>query len=370
MRMRDRHVRKGIAVWENGEDSFLYMPGRGPRRQRGRPPRAERVLDGAIERRRDRTRSSAWPTTTCAATCPRLVERLRKEGVRSRPEPRARRRAALQGRPGHDRRAGRGPGRAVRRCGQGRPHRRARHRVTRPASTLARSAASTRTGPCRGARRPHAPTAGSTTRPDTARSSPGIINRLAPAAQITARQVLLSDGWGDEATIAAAIAEPRAAAGHHQPLARRLHAGQPAADRARRTRCSRCRARRSWSPPPGNAEPDVPFWPAALKQVVAVAAVDDAGKQAGVLELRPLGRLRGARATTSSSTFPTWTPASRSARSRRLGVLERHELRRAAPGRPDRRGDDRRRRHVPPTPSTACWRTQRGSIREVGAVLA
>ena len=39
----------------------------------------------------------------------------------------------------------------------------------------------------------------------------GIINRLAPAAQITACQVLLSDGWGDEVTIASAIANHAAA---------------------------------------------------------------------------------------------------------------------------------------------------------------
>ena len=51
MGIRERKVRKGIAVWEKGEDGFLYMPGQ---LLVDLPDEslAVKVLDGAIERRR------------------------------------------------------------------------------------------------------------------------------------------------------------------------------------------------------------------------------------------------------------------------------------------------------------------------------
>ena len=294
MGIRERRVRKGIAVWEKGEDGFLYMPGQilidVPDEQL-----AVRVLDGAIERRRDLNTKLGVAHYDVRGDVPALVERLRKEGVRSGPEPRARGEPRYKGGPGTDVAPGHRPGRAVRRRGPRRAHRGARHRVHVGHPRLARRHASTRTGSCSSS---STRLAGDGQLDDEAGHGTfiaGIINRLAPAARITARQVLLSDGWGDEATISAAIADCTEADVINLSL-RRLHAGQRAADRPRERAQERAAdvGRRR-----GGRQRRV------RRAVLAGGAEAGRGRrrgrlrrrQGGLLELRRVGQLRGARAT-------------------------------------------------------------------------
>ena len=94
----------------------------------------------------------------------------------------------------------------------------------------------------------------------------------------------------------------------------------------------------------GNAETDVPFWPAALKQVVGRRRSRQRGRQGRRTRTSATGSTARRRATRSIEHVPDLGTGN-AARLSRAGPVERHELRGAVPGRPDRRRDDRGRRH-------------------------
>ncbi len=119
--------------------------------------------------------------------------------------------------------------------------------------------------------------------------------------------MLLSDGWGDEATISAAIADCTEADIINLSLGAYTQGNEPpiglvnALKSVPRTSVVVAAA--------GNAESDVPFWPAALKQVVAVAAVNAAGDKA---DFSNFGEWVNCAAPGDevTSTFPKWEPQS------------------------------------------------------------
>lgn len=303
MGIRERRVREGIAVWEQGDDGFLYLPGQllidTPDEQL-----AVRVLDGAIERRRDLNEKLGVAHYDVRGDVPALVERLRGEGVRSGPN------HVLAGEPRYKG----GPGTYVAPgTDQGEPCGDAGKGVR--IAVLDTGYTSGVHGWLDGCIDPDGVVfeqldvlLGDGKLDDEAGHGTfiaGIINRLAPAARITARQVLLSDGWGDEASIAAAIADCADADIINLSLGAYTQGNEPplglvnALKHVPRTSVVVAAA--------GNAESDVPFWPAALKQVTAVAAVDADGNQA---EFSNWGDWVDCAAPGDKimSTFPKWAP--------------------------------------------------------------
>jgi subtilisin family serine protease len=276
MGIRERKVRKGIAVWEKGDDGFLYMPGQllvdAPD-----DATAVKVLDGAIERRRDLNDKLAVAHYDVRGDVPELVERLRNEGIRSGPnhvmsgEPRYKGGPGTFAQPGLDQDepcgdAGQGVRIAVLDTGYTTGIHDWLDGCVDPDGVVFEQLDAL-------------PSDGKLD--DEAGHGTfiaGIINRLAPGARITARQVLLSDGWGDEASIAAAIADCAGADIINLSLGAYTQGNLPpigfanALRHVPRTSVVVAAA--------GNAKSDVPFWPAAMKQVVAVAAVDASGTQA------------------------------------------------------------------------------------------
>ena len=305
MRMRDRKVREGIAVWEKGEDGFLYMPGQvlidEPDEQL-----AVRVLDGAIERRRDLDPKLGVAHYDVRGDVPALVERLRGEGVRSGPnhvlagEPRYKGGPDDYAAPGVDQGepcgdAGKGVRIAVLDTGYTTGIHTWLDGCIDPDGPVSEELDALR---------------GDGRLDDEAGHGTfiaGIINRLAPGARITARQVLLSDGWGDEATISAAIAACSGADVINLSLGAYTQGDVPpiglvnALKHVPRTSVVVAAA--------GNAESDVPFWPAAMKQVVAVAAVDAAGNKASFTNFGDWVDC-AAPGDQITSTFPSWKPTS------------------------------------------------------------
>jgi subtilisin family serine protease len=277
MGKREREVREGIATHDTGEDLVFYMPGELIVDSGGDHLRAERLLDGAIERRREVHERLAVAHYDVRGDVPELVSRLRKEGIRSGPN------HVLSGEPRYKGGPGTGiePAEALDEpCGDAGAG--VRIAVLDTGYTL----------------KVHAwldqqidPDGDVTEEFDVLRHDQqlddeaghgtfiaGVINRLAPAALIKVRQVLLSDGWGDEMTIATAIADCLEADIVNLSLGAYTQGNLPpiGIETALRNipRSSVVVAAA------GNANTDVPFWPAALKQVVAVAAVDSAGQRA------------------------------------------------------------------------------------------
>ncbi len=276
MGKRDRPVRKGIEVWDNGEDLVLYMPGEIIVDSVGDAHlRAEAVLDGAIRERRGVNDKVGIAHYDIDGHVLEQVDRLRKQGIRSGPN------HVLAGEPRY----------------KGGPA-----SVAAPSSDLAEPSgdagrdvriAVLDTGYTTGHKWLDACVQGDGVvaellddlSADGALDDEaghgtfiaGIINRLAPSAQITACQVLLSDGWGDEVTIANAISDHADADILNLSFGAYTHGNLPpialvnVLRRIPRTSVVIAAA--------GNADTDVPFWPAALKQVWAVAAVDDAGQR-------------------------------------------------------------------------------------------
>src|SRR3954451_10679362 len=81
MGMHERNVRKGIEVYENGDDSYLYLPGE-LLVDRAHDAQAERVLDGAIRGRRPAHDRLDVTHFDVEGDLHGIVERLRKDGVR------------------------------------------------------------------------------------------------------------------------------------------------------------------------------------------------------------------------------------------------------------------------------------------------
>jgi subtilisin family serine protease len=303
MGIRDRRIREGIAVWEQGEDGFLYMPGQVlidvPDEQL-----AVRVLDGAIERRRDLNDKLGVAHDDVRGDVPALVERLRKEGVRSGPKHVLAGEPRYKGGPGSDAIPGTAQDEPCGDAGNG-----VRIAVLDTGYTAGIH------GWLDGSVDPDGVVfeqldalAGDGQLDDEAGHGTfiaGIINRLAPAARITARQVLLSDGWGDEATISAAIADCTDADVINLSLGAYTQDNEApiglvnALKHVPRTSVVVAAA--------GNAKSDVPFWPAALKQVMAVAAVDDAGDKTDYTNFGDWVNC-AAPGHEVMSTFPNWKP--------------------------------------------------------------
>lgn len=303
MGQRERPLRKGIAEHVNGEDSYLYMPGE-ILVDVADDVSAERLLDGAIERRRDIHDKLAVAHYDVHGDVPELVERLRKQGIRSGPN------HVLSGEPRYKG----GPGSVVEPADEGdQPTGDAGHGV---------SVAVLDTGYTTGIHLwldgcvdhggapvedldAHALDGGLDDEAGHGTFIAGVINSVAPGASIRTRPVLLSDGWGDEATIAAALADCNEADIINLSLGAYTQGNLPpialanALRHVPRTSVVVAAA--------GNAGVDVPFWPAALKQVVAVAAIDEAGNRACFsnyghwVDCALLG-------VDVTSTFPVWQP--------------------------------------------------------------
>lgn len=303
MAIRERRVRKGIAVGEKGEDGFLYLPGQllvdlADEKQ------AVKVLDGAIERRRDTGDKLGLAHYDVPGEVPDLVERLRNEGIRCGPnhvlagEPRYKGGPGTFATPGDDLGepcgdAGKGVRIAVLDTGYTTGIHDWLDGCIDPDGVVFEQLDAL---------------AGDGRLDDEAGHGTfiaGIINRLAPGARITARQVLLSDGWGDEASIAAAITDCAGADIINLSLGAYTQGNLPpiglvnALRHVPRTSVVVAAA--------GNARSDVPFWPAALKQVVAVAAVDGAGVKASFSNFGHWVDC-AAPGDKITSTFPEWKP--------------------------------------------------------------
>jgi subtilisin family serine protease len=271
---RDRPVREGIAVWDHGEDIVLYMPGEIIVDSGGDHLRAERSLDGAIIEKRENEKLGVAHYDV-RGDVPSLVGQLRKEGIRSgmnhvlAGEPRYKGGPGTVAAPATELEppcgdAGKGVQIAVLDTGytEGHPWLDA---CVQPDGVVIELL--------------DAMIANGVLDDEAGHGTfiAGIINRLAPAAQITACQVLLSDGWGDEVTIGSAITDHADADIINLSLGAYTLSNLPpiglmnALQQVRRTSVVVAAA--------GNANTDVPFWPAALKQVVAVAALDKAGKR-------------------------------------------------------------------------------------------
>jgi hypothetical protein len=276
MGIRDRRLRKGIAAWESKEndDGFLYLPGE-LLVDLPDEDRAVRALDGAIENRRDTHDKLGIAHYDVRGDVPTLVQRLREQGIRSGPnhvlagEPRYKGGPATIAAPGDaldepygD--AGAGVRIAVLDTGYTTGHDWL-DRCVDPDGPVDEALDDLLSDGVLDDEAGHGTFIA------------GIIHRVAPGARITARRVLLSDGWGDEATIAAAIADQADVDVMNLSLGGYTQGNLPpiglmnALRHVPRTSVVVAAA--------GNAESDVPFWPAALKQVVAVAAVDRSGQR-------------------------------------------------------------------------------------------
>jgi subtilisin family serine protease len=279
MGIRDRRLRDGIEAWEpkENDDGFLYLPGQVLVDLQDEN-RAVRTLDGAILNRRDTHDKLGIAHYDVRGDVPSLVQRLRAEGIRSGPN------HVLAGEPRYKG----GPARIV---GPGAP-------LDPPCGDAGEGVRVVvlDTGYTRKVGHDWLDNCidddgvvteeldvlqGDGMLDDEAGHGTfiaGVINRLAPGARITARRVLLSDGWGDEASISAAIAECGAADVLNLSLGGYTQDNVPpvglvgALRHVPRTSVVVAAA--------GNAGSDVPFWPAAFKQVIAVAATDKAGQRA------------------------------------------------------------------------------------------
>ena len=300
---RDRPVRKGIEIWDDGRDIVLYKPGEIIVDSGGDHLRAERALDGAIIERRQVDERLGVAHYDVRGNVLEQVDRLRKDGIRSGPN------HVLSGEPRYKG----GPGTIVEPATE----------LEAPCGDAGRDVciAVLDTGYTEGhqwldacvqpdgmvVEELDAMIADGVLDDEAGHGTfiAGIINRLAPAAQITACQVLLSDGWGDEVTIASAIANHAAADVINLSLGAYTQGNLPpiglmnALRQVSRTSVVVAAA--------GNADTDVPFWPAALKQVIGVAAVDSAGVRSSYSNYGHWVDC-AAPADDVISTFPTYGP--------------------------------------------------------------
>src|SRR6478735_9903964 len=84
MGIGDRQVRKGFEVYENGDDAYIYKPGE-LLVDSAHDAFTERVLDGAIRDKRAMHERLDVSHYDVDGDLHGIVERLRKEGVRSGP---------------------------------------------------------------------------------------------------------------------------------------------------------------------------------------------------------------------------------------------------------------------------------------------
>ena len=304
MGIQGRHVRKGIEVYENGDDSYLYLPGE-LLVDAAHDTHAERVLDGAIRGKRDRTERLDVSHYDVDGDLHAIVERLRKDGVRCGPN------HVIAGEPRY---IG-GPATIIEPTEFGLAEPKGDEGAGVKIAVLDTGFRTdvqqwlvdrVDTVPPDEPLDTHTPDGSLDHEAGHGTFIAGVIASIAPAAQIIVRQVLESDGFGDEATIAQAIAEVSAL----QPdiinlsLGAYTHGNLPPVGLANalrqvpRTAVVVAAA--------GNAGLDVPFWPAALKQVWSVAAVDDDGQRACFSNFGHWVDC-GARGVDIKSTFPTWT---------------------------------------------------------------
>jgi subtilase family protein len=279
MGMNERPVREGIEVYENGDDSYLYLPGQ-LLVDAAHEKRAEAELDGRIQRKRpmhDRLDVSHYDI---AGDLHDTVETLRKLGVRCGPN------HVLAGEPRY---IG-GPATIIEPTDYG---------LTEPAGcegegvTIAVLDTGFRTDVQQwlvdrvDTDAPDEPLDKHNQDGDLDHEAghgtfiAGVIADIAPGAKIIARQVLESDGFGDEAKIAQTISDVVALAPDviNLSLGAYTHGNLPPVGLANALR-QVDRTKTVVVAAAGNAGRDVPFWPAALKQVWSVAAVDDDGMRA------------------------------------------------------------------------------------------
>src|SRR6478735_8076752 len=257
MGIGDRQVRKGFEVYENGDDAYIYKPGE-LLVDSAHDAFTERVLDGAIRDKRAMHERLDVSHYDVDGDLHGIVERLRKEGVRCGPN------HILAGEPRYKG----GPGTIVE------------------------------------------PTELGFSTPEGDHGSGVTIAVLdtgytAEVAQWLDPQVDMG-GEGDEATIAAAITEACTLDADiiNLSLGAYTHGNLPPVGLANalrqvpRTSVVVAAA--------GNAGRDVPFWPAALKQVWSVAAVDGDDQRACFSNFGHWVDC-AARGVDIKSCFPTWT---------------------------------------------------------------
>jgi hypothetical protein len=279
MGIGDRQVRKGFEVYENGDDAYIYKPGE-LLVDSAHDAFTERVLDGAIRDKRAMHERLDVSHYDVDGDLHGIVERLRKEGVRCGPN------HILAGEPRYKG----GPGTIVEptELGFSTPEGDHGSGVTIAVLDTGYTAEVAQWldpqvdmgGEGNEALDTH--TADNSLDVEAGHGTfiAGVIGLLAPCAKIVSRQVLASDGYGDEATIAAAITEACTLDADiiNLSLGAYTHGNLPPVGLANalrqvpRTSVVVAAA--------GNAGRDVPFWPAALKQVWSVAAVDDDGLRA------------------------------------------------------------------------------------------
>jgi hypothetical protein len=279
MGMRDRNVRAGIEIYENGDDSYLYLPGQ-LLVDRAHDAHAERVLDGAIRGRRPLNDRLDVTHFDVEGDLHAMVERLRKDGVRCGPN------HVISGEPRY---IG-GPATVVEPTDYGLSDPQGEEGAGVTIAVLD-TGYTCDLHPWLDKRVDNNGAPNEQLDTHTANNSldheaghgtfiAGVIATIAPGAKIITRQVLESDGFGDEAGIAQQIAEISALGVDiiNLSLGAYTHGNLPPVGLANalrqvpRTSVVVAAA--------GNAGRDVPFWPAALKQVWSVAAVDDDGVRA------------------------------------------------------------------------------------------
>ena len=303
MGIRDRNVRKGIEVYENGDDGYLYLPGE-LLVDRAHDAFTERVLDGQIRGKRDPHELLDVTHYDVDGDLHAIVERLRNDGVRCGPN------HVMAGEPRYKG----GPGSIAEPADP----------VTEPSGAEGEGVtiAVLDTGymtdvncwldqrvDTNGAPNEllDAHSANNSLDDEAGHGTfiAGVIACIAPGARIISRQVLESDGWGDEATIAQTITEVCALKPDilNLSLGAYTHGNLPPVGLANalrqvpRTSVVVAAA--------GNAGRDVPFGPAALKQVWSVAAVDDEGDRACFSNFGHWVDC-AARGVDIWSTFPNW----------------------------------------------------------------
>ena len=279
MGIRERKVRRGIEVYENGDDGYLYLPGELLVDQ-AHDALTERVLDGRIRGRREPQGRLDVSHYDVDGDLHGIVEQLRKEGVRCGPN------HVLSGEPRYKG----GPGSIVEpaRLGFSEPKGDEGSGVkiavldtgyTTAVHTWLDALVQT-DGAGNEALDMHSQDGSLDDEAGHGTFIAGVIASIAPGATIISRPVLQSDGFGDEASIGAAIAEACTLGADiiNLSLGAYTHGNLPPVGLANalrlvpRTSVVVAAA--------GNAGRDVPFWPAALKQVWSVAAVEDDGTRA------------------------------------------------------------------------------------------
>ena len=359
MGIQGRNVRKGIEIYENGDDSYLYLPGE-LLVDAAHDAHAERVLDGAIRGKRDQHDRLDVSHYDVDGDLHAIVERLRKDGVRCGPN------HILAGEPRY---IG-GPATIIEPTDYGLAEPKGEEGA---GVTIAVLDTGFRTDvqqwlvdrvdavPPDEPLDTHTPDGSLDHEAGHGTFIAGVIADLAPRARIIVRQVLESDGFGDEATIAQTITEVAAL----QPDIINLSLGAYTHGNL---------------PPIGLAN--------ALRQVprtsVVVAAAGNAehrravlagGAEAGLvggggrrrrsagrfLQLRPLGRLRRPRRRRHEL-----LPDLDGRRPRAVPTAGRCGAARASPRRTWRawsRGRSPMAAAPPPRRSTACSRGPAGSTR-------